>query len=457
MSDVITIPPSGGANSADEVDVNTTNFDGVLSATEDTSQECFDKIDDIFNNHQTIVSTNSIKWTLGSGVSGNTRGSRCIDIQSQRSNASMICGGTSDNVIFGGYTNGIFSSTTYLGMILGGWTNSMEVQGSGWGTLSTILNGYNNVCSTKYTLMAYGAGNIARGNSTAYGYNLIGGDACWITYGSNNVCLGRNLQVNSHNYCTAFGNGGITSADNDFILGSGGTRAVANVHFRVAGDTHNVVVGKSTNQTAVAGATNQLRLQTVYANNQSNYVAHQANATLASSTTYIWPANPASASVATIDTNGNIVPKSPSYANMYEYNSGGTVLTMTSADVYYGWKTAGQAYAAGSSYIQFSDNATADRLLVGTSGAGIYDVNFNLSFGGTANVLIRGAVHLNGTAQDNLRFRRKLGDAGDEGSAGFHGQISMVSGDYLDVRLSADNAASVVNIYCCGLAVERIS
>lgn len=67
---------------------------------------------------------------------------------------------------------------------------------------------------------------------------------------------------------------------------------------------------------------------------------------------------------------------------------------------------------------------------LGTSGIlipypGIYYVHVPCSFECTAAVSCKGAVYLNGTRQDQTKFVRKIGTAGDQGYAAANGQIKV--------------------------------
>ena len=70
---------------------------------------------------------------------------------------------------------------------------------------------------------------------------------------------------------------------------------------------------------------------------------------------------------------------------------------------------------------------------------GTYFVGCQLSFSGTANGTITGGAAVNGVVQNQTLFRRKLGTAGDVGSASFSGLI-LITGTptTLDFRARCD-------------------
>lgn len=246
----------------------------------------FKSLNDFFAFHNCICSTKSIKITLGEGIEGLARGLRCIDIQSQRTGETKRCGGLEDNVIVGGWDHAILDTKTYCAGIFAGRQNTMEVQGAGWSTMSAIIAGSDNTMSNKRSVILAGRYNIIRGNNEEYGYNVCGGSDNWITYGSFNICHGRANHVNSHKWCAIFGQGGITLANNDFIMAGGiGDRTSVSNHFRIAGDTNDVIIGRAVDQEDTS-KTNILRLQTSNPNNQSKYVGFRAMADLASSDVY---------------------------------------------------------------------------------------------------------------------------------------------------------------------------
>jgi len=67
---------------------------------------------------------------------------------------------------------------------------------------------------------------------------------------------------------------------------------------------------------------------------------------------------------------------------------------------------------------------------------GTFFVGMQLSFSGSANAVVEGAVYLDGNRTESIRFRRKLGATGDVGSASAIGVVS-VTGTAMDLEIYA--------------------
>ncbi len=146
------------------------------------------------------------------------------------------------------------------------------------------------------------------------------------------------------------------------------------------------------------------------------------------------------------------------HAEMYEPDPVTiTSINLTTTGTYYGWISATEGFTAGTSYMYFQNNATADRLVVGASGAGKYLCTVVLSFGGSSNPIITGGVFKNNTLQANLVLKRKLNSNGDVGSASLSGIISLASGDYIDMRYTANSNNERIDIYTQNFHCSRIS
>lgn len=114
-----------------------------------------------------------------------------------------------------------------------------------------------------------------------------------------------------------------------------------------------------------------------------------------------------------------------------------------------------QTIPTGASYTKvtgFADNglnsksvpdATNNKIIFGTPGT--YLVSHNSSFtGNTNNVTYYVAAFLDNVEQNNLHFVRKLGTAGDVGSASFCGIINVPTANMeLDIRIRQDNLLDV--------------
>lgn len=135
-------------------------------------------------------------------------------------------------------------------------------------------------------------------------------------------------------------------------------------------------------------------------------------------------------------------------ATDYIYHDG------TYAGIYVADASATQAIPTGTTYTKctlfttngLSSNCTADSTndKITITHPGKYFVTGSFSVkSGTNNVELKGALFLDGVEQSNVHWERKIGTAGDVGSASFCGFISSAANKDVDFRLRHDNAGSV--------------
>lgn len=145
-------------------------------------------------------------------------------------------------------------------------------------------------------------------------------------------------------------------------------------------------------------------------------------------------------------------------AEMYEEGpSDMTTISLTNADTFYGWVSAKNGFTTGSPYINFQEDAVADRLVVGAEGAGKYRVNFTASIQGASSSLVTGAVFRNGIMQPNVVIIRHMNSTGDIGTVAVNGTIDLKPGDYIDVRFSSSSKVKDLNLYVMNLQIIRLA
>ena len=143
------------------------------------------------------------------------------------------------------------------------------------------------------------------------------------------------------------------------------------------------------------------------------------------------------------------------YGSIFETDpTGSTVITLTSADTYVGWVTAGASVM--SNGVAFTNNTTADRITIQIGAAGDYEIDFTASFGGSVSERITIAVFKNGVEQTNIKAFRKLNAAGDVGNVAANDILTLAEDDFIDVRFKAVNASKQVNIFQCNLRVKKV-
>ena len=155
------------------------------------------------------------------------------------------------------------------------------------------------------------------------------------------------------------------------------------------------------------------------------------------------------------DTASGLWVNSPeSYGSMSEASAGSTI-TITTAGTYYGWTTATTGPVAGAGLVTFTEDATADRLTVGANGAGIYYINYGVSFTGSANSVAHCCIFISGVEDDSMEAERKI-SGGDVGSFSNGGIAAIAANGYVDMRCTSDGNGNTVVVKHVGLAIRRI-
>jgi hypothetical protein len=148
-----------------------------------------------------------------------------------------------------------------------------------------------------------------------------------------------------------------------------------------------------------------------------------------------------------------------------DYNDATTAITLTTQNTFYGWTTAalisenGNQLQSGKPWVFFEDNGTADRIVIGQEGGGIWMANlaYSVHSGGAAIQLTCG-VFKNGTISPKMRNHRYLSGTNDMGAAAASAMWELDPGDYLDVRFSARNANSKsIDVHYMNFSMFRVS
>jgi hypothetical protein len=143
------------------------------------------------------------------------------------------------------------------------------------------------------------------------------------------------------------------------------------------------------------------------------------------------------------------------FGTMLEHSDPATsTINFATASVFVPWVSASAGNL--SSYITFESNAGGDRLVVGPGGAGSYSVDLSVSFSGSNNIQVEGAVFINNVEQEVIRPHRKLSSSGDLGSMSAGNMVSLSSGDYIDVRFNSNTSSTSINIFYCSLRIVRV-
>ena len=211
-----------------------------------------------------------------------------------------VCTGAQYSTIGGGQTN--TSCNCYQTIAGGGCNTACNAANS-----ATIGGGCGNIVKGAYAVVAGGQTNTGTGPAATVGggaanvavgaYSAVVGGASNYACGTGATALGGqyHLGLSAHCYAVLGGIGALSVAAADFVIGNNTnytntcTSAYSN-HFRVAGDTSDVHIGRMVNQAAMAGASNTLYLHTTQTSNQASYVGIDAPATGVTQWTMTLPA-----------------------------------------------------------------------------------------------------------------------------------------------------------------------
>lgn len=134
------------------------------------------------------------------------------------------------------------------------------------------------------------------------------------------------------------------------------------------------------------------------------------------------------------------------YGEAYEFNETGSTITVTTGasptGTFYQWVTGAAGLVDG---VNVTWNSTNKQLVIGTNGAGIYEIHFMAAVNPTGNREVQCAIHINGAASTKLRCDIQGTTSGDGMTVNIHGLASLSAADVVDVRFSSDtNATSLV-------------
>jgi len=258
---------------------------------------------------------------------GNARGANAVDMQMDRSSVVEIAQGAYAT-ISGGRKNQAHGTGASIG---GGDTNEAN---AGY---ATIAGGFGNFSTGNYDFLGGGQGNLlsaghgvlcgGKGNfNLAGGYGaVLGGQGNKLTTGTHSSILGglncdadANYAMSQGKYARALaiqsialGHGAYTNTAGSLVLGYNSaiaadpTTEVNNHHEIAANGT--VTIGRYVDQTAVAGASNIIKLQTVNASNQSNSIGLKAHASMTTTYNLTFPlAAPGAGQSLQSDASGNL-------------------------------------------------------------------------------------------------------------------------------------------------------
>jgi hypothetical protein len=147
------------------------------------------------------------------------------------------------------------------------------------------------------------------------------------------------------------------------------------------------------------------------------------------------------------------------YGSMFENSAGTpTAITLTTAGTWYGWVSAGDDITYGVPYISFSGNATADRLLIGSDGDGVWQVNVSVDGdqGAAQAHLLTAAIFINDAQDLSLTGSTQYTATQQVQPIPISGFVKVNAGDYLDLRFKSDTNSRAFELYHCNVSMKRV-
>ena len=137
------------------------------------------------------------------------------------------------------------------------------------------------------------------------------------------------------------------------------------------------------------------------------------------------------------------------YGELYEGDAA-SVIDITTAGDYYQWTT-----AIDGAYSLTTPSAATDNITIDTAGAGMYVINYNVSFEGTVNTTYHWHVFVDNVLAPNVGSARKIGASSDVGSTAASGLIALAAGAVVDLRVTSTADATSVTVNHIDLDISR--
>ena len=160
----------------------------------------------------------------------------------------------------------------------------------------------------------------------------------------------------------------------------------------------------------------------------------------------------------TVDSNGDITAKGSSsitgdqtdYGEIYVTGNSTGQTTNAVADTF----DKVTQFASNGSSRNCTNDATNNQITV--TNAGKYIFHCEASFSGTNNATITLRASVNGTDQSNVESVRKLGTAGDVGSASLHGILDLSASDIVTLEVASDGTSSTFVLQSSNMSLSRL-
>lgn len=143
------------------------------------------------------------------------------------------------------------------------------------------------------------------------------------------------------------------------------------------------------------------------------------------------------------------------FGAMYEDNSSGTALSVTTS--YTGWNSGTSGVFDGGGIVSFEGGtipSPSDKLVVGAGGAGAYIVEFHCAGKNSNNALTTAAIHINGTEQTSVKMS-STGNSSNLIHWASCGPLTLAVDDEVDLRFKS-TGTDTVTLYQVNVNIDRI-
>ncbi len=141
----------------------------------------------------------------------------------------------------------------------------------------------------------------------------------------------------------------------------------------------------------------------------------------------------------------------PAYGSMYENNESGSAIDSSTKS----WITATVGKVDANSLVTFADNASGDRLVIGTGGAGTYSVNAKCDQTNAGGKVTTMTIQVNGS--DSIVLDEHASDSGDHRQLTASGYLTLADNDYITLHVVSATSSDTITAYHTSITIHRIS
>lgn len=139
------------------------------------------------------------------------------------------------------------------------------------------------------------------------------------------------------------------------------------------------------------------------------------------------------------------------FGDIFEDSETGTVMNSTTKT----WVGATLRKVDSNGIVTFADNSTGDRLVIGTGGAGDYEIEMKCDQTNAGGNVSKMTLQVNGV--DTTISDEHASDSGDHRQLSAHGILTLADNDFLVMHVVSSTASDVVTGFHVSLTIKRLS